>query len=134
MLLGGVGAGRSGGAGSGRLHRDMTRLPIDGHDLGPDERASVPASVVAEVKTGDIVFVTVNVINTKTAAIAGPIASVDRDKGTVTVATASGPFTFSVVPEKLREMRPGDPLVLKLEVVDIGPPGGEPPHGSQQPR
>ena len=133
MLLGGDG---------GSLHRDMTRLPIDGHDLGPDERASVegrfeadfPASVVAEMKTGDIVFVTVNVINTKTAAIAGPIASVDRDKGTVTVATASGPFTFSVVPEKLREMRPGDPLVLKLEVVDIGPPGGEPPRGSQQPR
>jgi hypothetical protein len=83
------------------------------------------------MKTGDIVFATVNVINTRTAAIAGPITSVDPDKGTVTVATASGPFTFRVVPEKLREMRPGDPLVLKLEVVDIGPRGGE--AASQQP-
>jgi len=89
--------------------------------------ADFPASVIADMKAGDIVFVTVNVINTRTAAIPGPITSVDHDKGTVTVATASGPFTFRVVPDKLKEMKPGDPLVLKLEVVDIGPPGGAPP-------
>jgi hypothetical protein len=96
--------------------------------------ADFPAAVVADMKAGDIVLVTVNVVNARTAAIAGPITSVDPDKGTVTVATASGPFTFSVVPDKLREMRPGDPLVLKLEVVDIGPSGGEPPPHGQKAR
>ena len=44
--------------------------------------ADFPASVVAEMKTGDIVLVTVNVTDTRTAAIAGPITSVDPDKGT----------------------------------------------------
>jgi hypothetical protein len=142
VLLGGVGAGRSGGATFDA--RTLVRAQVMAVDretghvamqaAGARFEADFPASVVAEMKTGDIVLVTVNVTNTRTAAIAGPITSVDPDKGTVTVTTASGPFTFSVVPEKLREMRPGDLLVLKLEVVDIGPPGGEPPHGSQQPR
>ncbi|HKW95252.1 MAG TPA: hypothetical protein VJX92_25430 [Methylomirabilota bacterium] len=89
--------------------------------------ADFPPSVVADMQAGDIAFVTVNVINTKIAAITGPITSVDHDKCTVTVATMSGPFTFRMVPDKLNQMKPGDPLVLKLEVVDIGPPGGAPP-------
>lgn len=129
------GRGRSGGAAFDA--RTLVRAQVMAVDretghvamqaTGARFEADFPASVVAEMKAGDIVFVAVNVINTRTAAIAGPITSVDGDKGTVTVATASGPFTFRVVLEKLKEMRPGDPLVLKLEVVDIGPPGGEPP-------
>ena len=88
--------------------------------------ADFPASVVADIKVGDIVLVTVNVINTRTATIAGSIASVDHDKDTLTVVTTSGPFTFGLVPDKLSEMKPGDPLVLKLEVLDIGPSAGGP--------
>lgn len=136
-----AGRGRSGGAAFDA--RTLVRAQVmavdreTGHVAmqadGARFEADFSAPVVADMKTGDIVFVTVNVINTRTAAIAGPITSVDPDEGTVT-ATASGPFTFRVVPEKLREMRPGDPLVLKLEVVDVGPPGGEPPHDSQKTR
>ncbi len=83
--------------------------------------ADFPPALVADMKAGDIAFVTVNVINTRTAAITGPITSVDHDKGTVTVATTSGPFTFRMVPNKLNEMKPGDPRVLKLVVLSNGP-------------
>ena len=135
------GRGRSGGVPFDA--RTLVRAQVTAVDLetghvamqaeGARFEADFPPSVVADMKAGDIVFVTVNVINTRTAAITGPITSVDHDKGTVTVATTSGPFTFRMVPDKLNEMKLGDPLVLKLEVVDIGPPGGVPPSPSPGP-
>ncbi len=84
--------------------------------------ATFLSSVVADMKPGDVVFVTVNVIDTKIAAVAGSVTAVDHDAGTVTLTTPGGPVTIPLAPEKVNDIKPGDSLVLKLDLVDIGPP------------
>ena len=47
------------------------------------------------VKPGDVVFVTVSVIDTRVATVTGSIAAVDQAKGTATVTTPGGPLTLT---------------------------------------
>jgi len=78
--------------------------------------------VVAEVKPGDVVFVTVSVIDTRVATVTGSIAAVDQAKGTATVTTPGGPLTLTPSGTALGAMKPGDEVLLKLGLVDVGPP------------
>jgi hypothetical protein len=84
--------------------------------------ASFPRPVLAELKPGDVVFVTVDLIDPRVAAVAGSVAAVDASRGTVTVTTPSGALTLRPSADALTRMKVGDPLLLKLELVDIGPP------------
>jgi len=84
--------------------------------------ATFPPAVVAEVKPGHVVFVTVSVIDTRVATVTGSIAAVDQAKGTATVATPGGSFTLTPSNTALGGMKPGDEVLLKLGLVDIGPP------------
>src|SRR2546423_12262 len=84
--------------------------------------ASFPPAVVAEVKPGDVVFVTVSVIDTRVATVTGSIAAVDQAKGTATVTTPGGPLTLTPSGTALGAMKPGDEVLLKLGLVDVGPP------------
>ena len=83
--------------------------------------ATFPPDVVAEVKPGHVVFVTVSVIDTRMATLSGSIAAVDQAKGTATVATPGGSLTFTPTSTALSGMKPGDEVLLKLGLVDIGP-------------
>lgn len=84
--------------------------------------ATFPPAVVAEVKPGHVVFVTLSVIDTRVATLTGSIAAVDQAKGTATVATPGGSFTLTPSSTVLSGMKPGDEVLLKLGLVDIGPP------------
>jgi hypothetical protein len=84
--------------------------------------ASFARPVMAELKPGDVVFVTVNLIDPRVATVTGSVAAVDPTQGTVTVTTPRGPLTLRPSAGALTQMRVGDPLLLKLELVDIGPP------------
>jgi len=77
-------------------------MAAEGVTLG----ASFPPAVVAEVKPGDVVFVTVSVIDTRVA----------------TVTTPGGTLTLTPSGTALGAMKPGDELLLKLGLVDVGPP------------
>jgi len=68
------------------------------------------------------VFVTVNLVDPRAAAVTGSVAALDRATGTVTVTTPRGPLTLKPSADALAQMKVGDPLLLKLELVDIGPP------------
>jgi len=83
--------------------------------------ATFPPAVVAEVKPGHIVYVTVSVIDTRVATVTGSIAAVDQDKGTATVATPGGSFTLTPSSTVLEGMKPGNEVLLKLGLVDLGP-------------
>ena len=83
--------------------------------------ATFPPAVVAEVKPGHVVFVTVSVIDTRVATVTGSIAAVDQVKGTATVATSGGSFTVTPSSTVLDGMKPGDDVLLKLGLVDVGP-------------
>ena len=93
-------------------------MAAEGVTLG----ASFPPAVVAEVKPGDVVFVTVSVIDTRVATVTGSIAAVDQAKGTATVTTPGGTLTLTPSGTALGAMKPGDELLLKLGLVDVGPP------------
>jgi hypothetical protein len=93
-------------------------IAADGVTLG----ASFPPAVVAEVKPGDVVFVTVSVIDTRLATVTGSIAAVDQAKGTATVTTPGGTLTLTPSGPALGGMKPGDELLLRLGLVDVGPP------------
>src|SRR5438128_440100 len=90
--------------------------------VAPPPVVIAPAPVVSEVKTGHVVFVTVSVIDTRVATVTGSIAAVDRAKGTATVATPGGSFTLTPSSAALDGMKPGDDVLLKLGLVDVGPP------------
>jgi hypothetical protein len=83
--------------------------------------ATFPPAVVAELHPGHIVFVTVDVIDTRLATVAGSITSVDEAKGTAAVATPGGTVTLSPSGAALSGMTAGDDVLLKLSLVDIGP-------------
>ena len=84
--------------------------------------ATFPPAVVSGVKPGHVVFVTVSVIDTRVATVTGSIAAVDQAKGTATVATPGGSFTLTPSTTALDGMKPGDEVLLKLGLVDLGPP------------
>ncbi len=102
------------------VDHDTGRVTMTAGDTRLD--VTLAAAVVADMKPGDVVFVTVNVIDTKLAAITGSVTAVDHERGTATLATPGGPVTIPLAPEKLNDIKPGDSLLLKLDVIDIGPP------------
>jgi len=83
--------------------------------------ATFPPAVVAEIQPGHIVFVTVDVIDTRLATVTGSIAAVDEAKGTAAVATPGGTLTLTPSGRALSGMKTGDNVLLKLSLIDIGP-------------
>jgi hypothetical protein len=84
--------------------------------------ATFPPAVGADIEPGRVVYVTVSVIDTRVATVTGSIAAVDQAKGTATVATPGGSFTLTPWTAVLEGMKPGDAVLLKLGLVDLGPP------------
>ena len=83
--------------------------------------ATFPPAVVAEIQPGHIVFVTVDVIDTRLATVTGSVAAVDEAKGTAAVATPGGTLTLTPSGRALGGMKTGDNVLLKLSLIDIGP-------------
>jgi hypothetical protein len=89
--------------------------------------AKFPAAVVADVTPGDNVFVTVELIDTRVGVVTGAVTAVDPASGAVTITTPGGPWTPTFSANAVGEIKPGDQAVLKLELVDLGPPPPGPP-------
>ena len=81
--------------------------------------STLPPARVSEMKPGNVVFITVNLIDTRLAVVMGSVTTVDPQKGTLTVATPGGSLTLN---STVTTIQPGDKVILKLDVVDIGPP------------
>jgi hypothetical protein len=81
-----------------------------------------PQTVVAAVKPGDRVMVTIELIDTRLASIAGAVTAVDPASGAVTLSTSAGPWTTTFSPGAVAAIRPGDQAVVKLGLIDLGPP------------
>lgn len=99
--------------------------------------AELRPAVLAEVKPGDDVMVTVELIDTRVGAVTGPVTPVDAASGAVTVSTPGGPWTNTFLPGAVAGMKPGDQAVLKLDLLDLGPsvvPPSMPPPGRPNPR
>src|SRR2546425_8980102 len=123
--------GRGGGRGSGAVARSLIRcrvgsvdtvtgrvaLDVDGTILEP----TLPPERASEMKPGDVVFITVNLIDTRLAVVMGSVTAVDPQKGTLIVATPGGSLTVN---STVTTIQPGDTVILKLDVVDIGTPFG----------
>jgi len=102
LVLAGAGPRRQGGAGSAvptearSLMRarvtsvDATtgRIALAGDDTTLD--AVFAPRVAAGIRPGDIVFVTLNVIGSRRAAVTGTVASVDAERNTATFALPHG--------------------------------------------
>jgi hypothetical protein len=84
------------------------------------EAAFRPA-LLAEVKPGDDVMVTVELIDTRVGAVTGAVTAVDPVSGAVTVSTPRGPWTNTFLPGAIAGIKPGDQAVLRLELFDLGP-------------
>jgi len=112
---------------SGRVSLDVGGAPLE---------AFFPAAVVEKLAAGDVVFVTVDVIDTRMAAVTGAVVAVDPGKGTMTLTTSQGPVTMPAAPVALSRVKPGDPVLLKLGLTDIGPPlePSGPPTGTTSPK
>lgn len=89
--------------------------------------AEFPPAVVAAVKPGNRVMVTVELIDTRLAAITGAVTAVDPASGAVTLSTPGGPWTNTFAPGAVAGLRPGDQAVVKLGLIDLGPPIEPPP-------
>ncbi|HYB42715.1 MAG TPA: hypothetical protein VEL75_13145 [Candidatus Methylomirabilis sp.] len=89
---------------------------------GASVDAEFPRATVASVKPGDQVLVTVELIDTRVATVTGPVSAVDPATGAVTVTTASGPWTTKFSPGAVGAIKPGDQVVLRLDLTDMGPP------------
>jgi hypothetical protein len=100
---------------------DPTSGRVDMAADGLTLSATFPPAVVAELRPGHIVFVTVDVIDTRLATVAGSISGIDEAKGTAAVATAGGTVTLTPSGPALGGMKAGDDVLLKLSLVDIGP-------------
>jgi len=123
--------GRGGGRGTGADARSLIRgrvvsvdtvtgrvaLDVDGTILEP----TLPPERASEMKPGDVVFITGNLIDTRLEVVMGSVTAVDPQKGTLTIATPGGSLT---VTSTVTTIQPGDTVILKLDVVDIGPPLG----------
>jgi len=92
-------------------------LDVDGTIL----ESTLPPARVSEMKPGDVVFITVNLIDTRLAVVMGSVTAVDPQKGTLIVATPGGSLTVN---STVTTIQPGDTVILKLDVVDIGTPFG----------
>jgi len=118
-------AQRSRGGGGGRRGRIVSvdaatgrvAFDVDGTIL----ESTFPPARVNGMKPGDVVFITVNLIDTRLAVVMGSVTAVDPQKGTLTVATPRGNLT---VTSSVTTIQPGDTVILKLDVVDLGPPLG----------
>jgi hypothetical protein len=98
------------------------RIAFAGDDATLD--AVFAPSVVARVHPGDIVFVTLNVIGTRRAAIVGSVASIDSEHSAATLALPQGRLTVQTASARVGDLQPGDTVVIKLDLVDIGQPLG----------
>ena len=92
-------------------------LDVDGTIL----ESTFPPARVNGMKPGDVVYITVNLIDTRFAVVMGSVTAVDPQKGTLTVATPRGALTVTTT---VTTIQPGDTVILKLDVVDLGPPLG----------
>ncbi len=94
---------------------------------GTSVKVEFPPAVVQGAKPGDEVMVTVELINTRVGAVTGPVTAVDRASGAVTVSLPGGPWTNTFLPADTVGIQPGDQAVLKLDLIDLGPPILPPP-------
>jgi len=137
LVLAGAGPRRQGGAGSAvptearSLMRarvtsvDATtgRIALAGDDTTLD--AVFAPRVAAGIRPGDIVFVTLNVIGSRRAAVTGTVASVDAERNTATFALPHGRVTVQSASVKEGDLQRGDTVLIKLDLVDIGQPLGQ---------
>ncbi len=92
-------------------------LALDGASV---EARFAPA-IVAGVRPGDDVFVTVELIDPRRAVVRGAVTAVDPPRGAVTVATPRGPWTVTFSSGAVSDIEPGGEVLLKLDLVDVGP-------------
>jgi hypothetical protein len=88
---------------------------------GATLEAEFRPAVLADVKVGDDVMVTVELIDTRVGAVTGAVTAVDPASGAVTVSTPGGPWTNTFLPGAIAGIQPGDQAVLKLDLLDLGP-------------
>ena len=129
---GGAGPGQSSAGIRAIVHGRVTAVdPVQGRvglALGEANiETEFPPPVVATVKVGDRVMVTVELIDTRLAAVAGAVTAVDAASGTVTLGTSWGPWTTTFNPSAVAGIKPGDQAVVKLGIIDLGPPIEPPP-------
>jgi hypothetical protein len=93
---------------------------------GATLEAEFRPALLADVKPGDDVLVTVELIDTRVGAVAGAVTAVDPASGAVTVSTPGGPWTNTFLPGAIAGIKPGDQAVLKLDLLDFGPSGVPP--------
>ena len=101
---------------------DRTTGQVELKTDGGTIEASFSPSVLEQVKQGDTALIVVDLIDPRVAAMTGSVTAVDPAQGTVVIATSRGTLTLRPSPGALAQMKVGDPLLLKLELVDIGPP------------
>ena len=104
---------------------------------GATMEAEFRPALLADVKPGDDVLVTVELIDTRVGVVAGPVTAVDPASGAVTVSTPGGPWTNTFLPGAIAGIKPGDQVILKLDLLDLGPsvvPPSMPPPGQPSPR
>jgi hypothetical protein len=101
------------------VDRETGRVDMTGSGL--TLATTFPPAVVAELQPGHIVFVTVDVIDTRLATVTGSVAAVDEAKGTAAIATPGGTLMLTPSGRALSGMKIGDDVLLKLSLVDIGP-------------
>ncbi|HUM18424.1 MAG TPA: hypothetical protein VL086_22215 [Candidatus Nitrosotalea sp.] len=104
---------------------------------GATLEAEFRPALLADVKPGDDVLVTVELIDTRVGVVAGPVTAVDPASGAVTVSTPGGPWTNTFLPGAIAGIKPGDQVILKLDLLDLGPsvvPPSMPPPGQPSPR
>jgi len=84
--------------------------------------ARYPPETAADLRVGDVVFVDVTIMKTNEATIPGSVSEVDAQTNTMTIKTPKGALTVPIAPTAVDRMRPGDEVVLRLGLVDIGSP------------
>ena len=82
--------------------------------------ATFPPNILAQTKAGDAAFVVVDLIDPRVATMTATVSALDPAHGTVALATSRGTLTLKPSAEALARMKVGDPLLLKLELIDIG--------------
>ena len=128
----GGGGGGGGGGADVTLGRVLTQGTVQTADTSTGRielkteggiiDATFPPGVLAQTKVGDAAFVVVDLIDPRVATMTAAVTTVDPAKGTVVVATPRGALMLKPSADALAHMKVGDPLLLKLELVDIGPP------------
>ncbi len=91
--------------------------------------ARYPPEMAADLRVGDAVFVDLTIMKTNggagsprgEATLPGSASEVDAQKNTMTINTPKGALTVPIAPAAVDRIRPGDEVVLRLGLVDIGP-------------